>query len=173
MGGVYDCVSVRACRLPGRKLAGLCLFRWHSASYFIWRCIHSSRWKTKARKHAHHFISNSEFPLLVNLRLVSSNSWINYMGLSDLGHLIGKTIVSLMWLDEIGLRGVKKAGFRRSLKKGVCQYHMQLAKSPSPNQLLFLRCLALMRETFKKGWKVNCRRCRAASAFWAWYIFDD
>ncbi len=26
MGGVHDCVSVRACELPSRKLAGLCLF---------------------------------------------------------------------------------------------------------------------------------------------------
>lgn len=27
LGGVHDCVSVRACELPSRKLAGLCLFR--------------------------------------------------------------------------------------------------------------------------------------------------
>lgn len=97
-GGVHDCVSVCACELPSRKLAGLCLFCWHSASSFTWRRIHSSRWKSKAREHAHSFILLSDFPLLVNL-LPFLQTLGQSTGLSDPWRLIGETwlLLSCYW----------------------------------------------------------------------------
>lgn len=125
MGGVCDCVCVHACELPSRKLAGLCLFHWHSASRITWRCTRSSKQNLHiSRKHSCFLLL-----FLLTCFLDKVDKLITFWHLDGL-HIIASFTP---WV-KIGLRGIKKDGF--SLSGATHKYSVVLDIS-SPCWLVF------------------------------------